>query len=334
MAFWIILVVLLVGWVAVNLPRRRPDGELVPGIHPYRKMLAFMMPGRNESVVYYDDYVKADRLLAYLERTEQAFHVDMIHCLVKAAAIGLHTNPRMNQFVAGKRLYARNHVAITFSMKRRKGDKEAKLAAVKLRIGAEESFEQLSKRINERMGLERSEAKTYTDKELGFMTRLPRPILSLCLRVARWADYHNLLPASFIENDGFFTSMFIANLGSVGMAAAFHHLYEYGTCPLFLMVGQIEERPMVVGGVVVPVKTLHLRWSYDERIDDGLTSKYGMQAVKDALEDPERYFGTYEPATAPAPEPAPPATPAPSAAPSSSGSGVLQPPGGGSSSIP
>jgi len=113
--------------------------------------------------------------------------------------------------------------------------------------------------------------------------------------VVHWADYHNLLPWSYIRNDAFYTSMFIANLGSLGMNAAYHHLYEYGTCPLFLMVGQIEDRPAAVDGELALVKTLHLRWSYDERIDDGLTSKYGMATVKAALENPDEYFG--DPAT-------------------------------------
>ena len=120
---------------------------------------------------------------------------------------------------------------------------------------------------------------------------MQRPLLEGAMSVVRWADYNNLLPKSFIENDGFFTSMVIANLGSIGMAPAFHHLYEYGTCPLFMMVGRIEDRPVVVDGKVVAQKTLPIRWSYDERIDDGLTSKYGMASARDALENPIEAFG-------------------------------------------
>jgi hypothetical protein len=305
MALFVILLLLFVAWVVVNLPRRRSDGELVTRLHPYRKMLAFMMDGRDDSVVFYDDYIKADALLEFIERRQPQHGIDMIHCLVGAATIALRENPKMNQFIAGKRLYARNHKAITFSMKRKKLDKEARLSAVKLTIPDDESIESLFRRINEKVAVERSDAETYTDREIDFMSRLPRPILSLCIRAARWADYHNLLPKGFIENDGFFTSMFIANLGSLGMAAAYHHLYNYGTCPLFLMVGKVEERPVVVDGKVVAQKTLHLRYSYDERIDDGLTSKYGMASMKAALENPEEHFKLPQPPAQPAPPPAP-----------------------------
>ena len=290
LVFLIVLGSLFVIWLLLNLPRKRPDGDLVTKIHPYRRMIPYMWEGGDASVVYYDDFVKADALLDFVQRTRKKHHMDITHCLVAAVAKGLHENPKMNQFIAGNRLYARNHTAITFSMKRQKMDKEAKLSAVKLFFESGESFEELCERINGNIKVERSEKKTYTDKELGILTKLPRPLLKFGIRLIKWIDYYSLLPWSFIKNDAFYTSMFIANLGSLGMSAAYHHLYDYGTCPLFLMVGKIEDRPVVEDGKVVPRKILHLRWSYDERIDDGLTSKYGMQTVREALEDPDKHL--------------------------------------------
>lgn len=278
----------------LDWPLKRPDGELVGRIHPYRRMLQFLMPGRNESVVYYDDFVKADTILDYVKRAREKWgmDVDITHCLVTAVGLGFHNSPKMNQFVVGKRLYRRNHVAVTFSMKRQRMNREAKLAAVKLRFDdSAESFESICRRINGSINVERSGTKTKSDKELGMLSRLPRPLLTAGVWGIRWLDNNNLLPMSYIEHDAFYTSVVIANLGSLGMRAAYHHLYEYGTCSLFLMVGKIEDRAVVVNGKVVPEKTLHLRWSYDERIDDGLTSAQGMQTVRERLEDPEKFFG-------------------------------------------
>jgi len=289
-----------------ELPLRRPDADLVRNVHPYRRMLWYLMPGRNESIVYYDDYVKADAILDYMHRAREAWgtDVDITHALVAAAGIGFYHQPKMNQFVVGKRLYKRNHNAITFSMKRKKKDKEAKLSAVKMRFDdPNEAFQQTCRRINAEINRERSGEKTYSDKELALMYRLPRPLLEAAMLAMRWADNNNLLPAAFIENDPFYASMVIANLGSLGMRAAFHHLYEYGTCSLFLMVGKIEDRPVCKDGKVVPEKTLHLRWAYDERIDDGLTSAYGMAEVRNRLENPEEFFGKVEAAPAANEEP-------------------------------
>ena len=60
---------------------------------------------------------------------------------------------------------------------------------------------------------------------------------------------------------------------------------------MFMMTGKIEDRPAVVDGQVVVRKTLHIRWSYDERIDDGLNARFGINAVHRALENPFEYFG-------------------------------------------
>ncbi len=279
-----------------ELPFKRADGDLVQRIHPYRRMLSFMMPGRNEAICFYDDYVEADALLDYIQRARKTFDTDVniTHCLVAAAYIALREVPQMNHFVVGKRLYMRKHQDVTFTMKRKKLDQKAKLGAGKLRYQEGESFESLCRRINKKIGNERSGKKTYTDKELNVMTALPRPLLSGAMAAVRILDANNLLPGSFIDNDSFYTNMVIANLGSLGMGAAFHHLYEYGTCPLFLMVGKVEDRPVVVDGKVVPQKTMHLRWSYDERIDDGLTSFTGMQSFRRTLENPDTWLGKIE----------------------------------------
>ena len=290
-AILITLGVLVVGYILLNAKVSRPDGTLVSKLHPYRRMLSFVMPTSNGSTVYFDDYIKADALLEYIERTREKFPIDITHLLVNAAVAGLRENPKMNTFISGQRLYSRNHVAVTFSMKRKKLNKEAKVTAVKLIVKDEEDFEDICKRMNKMINVERTEKVTDVDKELNFFFRFPRPLMKFCMWFVWWADYNNILPAFFTRDDGFSTSMFIANLGSLGMRAGYHHLYEFGNCPLFLMVGKIEERAWVVDGEVVPRKILHLRYTYDERIDDGLTSSYGMATVKRCLENPEEAFG-------------------------------------------
>jgi len=286
MAYLIVLAVLFALWVAINRKTSRKDGTLLE-VHPFRRI----MQGRNESVVYFDTYCNAEQLLEYIPKAREHFHVDVTHCLVGAGIIGLQENPKMNRFVVGRRLYQRIGQEVTFSMKRKKLDREAKLSTVKTRAIEGESFRELCERIHARVNVERSDKKTYQDKEFDLFLLLPRFLLNQAVKLMRWLDYHNLLPYALIKDDALYTSMFIANLGSVKMGAAIHHLYEWGNCPIFLMAGQIEDRPVVEDGEVVVRKTLHLRWSYDERIDDGLNARFGIDAVKRALENPFEELG-------------------------------------------
>ena len=281
-------------WLVANAKSSRPDGDVVKRLHPYRKMLGYIMPSRNGAVVYYDEYVNVESLLEYLEKARDKFNANMTHCLVAACAIALSENPKMNQFVSGRRLYTRRGRYLTFSMKRQKLNKEAKLSAVKMQMDEGETFRDLCERINGQIKVERSGKKTYADKELGLFALIPRAILEAAVRMFFKLDYYNLLPKSFIENDGMFTSIFIANLGSLNMRAGFHHLFEWGNCPLFMMVGRVEDKPVVVDGEIKVQKQLHIRWTFDERIDDGLTASYGMAAVNRVLENPYEWLGCLE----------------------------------------
>ncbi|HMV68275.1 MAG TPA: 2-oxo acid dehydrogenase subunit E2 [Myxococcota bacterium] len=277
-----------------QLKTGRSDGDLV-NIHPYRRMMFYIMPGRNESVVYFDRAVRAERLEAYIEQAREAFGANMTHVLTAAVGIGLGENPKMNQFVVGRRLYARRGRWVTFSMKRQKLNKQAKLSAVKMEMQDGETFRELVTRINGQVQHERSGERTDSDKEFDILNLLPRPGLNLAANLLRALDYYNLMPAFFIKGDGMYTSAFIANLGSVGMGAGYHHLYEYGTCPLFIMVGQVEERPVVEDGKVVVGRVLPIRFSYDERIADGLTARFGIESVARVLEDPFHWLGCLAP---------------------------------------
>jgi len=282
--------IVLVVWVLAEMKTSRPDGDVMR-VHPYRRLLAYIGPRRNESVVYFDSLVDVERLLAYLEKAEAKFGGHITHAVVAAGAVGLAENPPMNRFEKGGRLYQRRDRWLTFSMKRKKLDRKAKLSAVKLKMIDGETFEQLCGRINSNVKVERSGQQTAADKEFALFDALPRPVLKLAVRAAYVLDYFNLLPAFFIEGDAMFTSLFIANLGSLHMGAGYHHLYEWGTCPLFLMVGQVEERAMVVDGKVQARKILPLRYTYDERIDDGLNARFGIESVKRVLENPETELG-------------------------------------------
>lgn len=273
-----------------QLKTRRSDGDFIQ-VHPYRRMMFYIMPGRNESVVYFDRVIRAEKLEAYLTQARETFGANMTHALVAAVGIGLGENPKMNQFVVGRRLYARKGRWVTFSMKRQKLNKQAKLSAVKLDMRDGESFRELVERINGQVKVERSGERTDSDKEFDLLNLLPRTGLNLAAGFLRTLDYYNILPAFFIKGDGMYTSAFIANLGSVGMGAGYHHLYEYGTCPLFIMAGQIEERPVVEDGKVVVGRVLPIRFSYDERIADGLTARFGIESVVRVLEDPYHWLG-------------------------------------------
>jgi hypothetical protein len=294
MAEFIVVLILLALWFAAEMKTSRPDGTWLKDTPKFRQMMFHLMPTANVSYVLFDSYVEVDDLLEYLEKAREKFDVDLTHCAVAAYAIGFMEVPKMNRFVAGRRLYQRNGVHITFSMKRKQLDRKSDVVLQKLQCFEHETFREFTERVNESINYQRSGEETYTDKELDLFTSMPRPLLAITMKAAKLLNYYNLLPESFIENDDMFTSGVLANLGSLKMGAGYHHLYEWGTCPLFMMLGQVEEQPVVRDGEITTRKILPIRYNYDERIDDGLNARFGIESVKRALENPYKYFGCLE----------------------------------------
>ena len=58
-------------WMLLELKTSRSDGTLVKGLHPYRRIMQYIMTTRNESLVYFDVQANAAALLAYLKNNKE-----------------------------------------------------------------------------------------------------------------------------------------------------------------------------------------------------------------------------------------------------------------------
>jgi hypothetical protein len=277
-------------WLLAGLKRSRPDGEPVP-THPYRRMMFAIMPGRNESAFYYEASVDVEALERYAARARTCCEADITHIFAAAMGETLRRVPRMNRFVAGQRLYERRGRWVSFAMKRKARDRGAALATVKIECREGESFADFTRRVNAAIEENRSGRPTAADREFALFDLLPRPGLVLGAWLLRALDGHNLLPGFFIEGDPLYTSAFIANLGSLDMDSGYHHLFEYGTCSIFVVAGRIREELVVEGGRAAVRRRLPLRISYDERIDDGINARDGAVELVRILSDPDAHLG-------------------------------------------
>ena len=103
----------------------------------------------------------------------------------------------------------------------------------------------------------------------------------------RVLDGWNLLPKALLVDDPLYASAFVANLGSVGLDAAFHHLYEYGTIPIFATMGRIHRAPVVYeNGSVGSREIFRMRYTYDERVEDGFYAARALERLAGCLADP------------------------------------------------
>ena len=250
------------------MPRRRAD------VPPYRRMMPYLMRGKNEAAVYFEQHLDVARARPWLD----AQGATVFHLILRALADVLHERPHLNRYVAGRRIYERDEVCLAFAAKKAMSD-DAPLATVKRVFPAGESFAAMLADLRGQIREARSDRPSRVDQEVSILLRLPGPLLGALIAVLHRLDAWGLAPRSLTDPDPMYASAFVANLGSIGIDAAYHHLYEHGNCPLFVTIGR------VVG------TTVTLRYTYDERIEDGLYCARALELLRARVEDPERYYG-------------------------------------------
>jgi hypothetical protein len=86
---------------------------------------------------------------------------------------------------------------------------------------------------------------TEADATNAFLVKLPRWLLKPVFRFLKGLDYWNLMPRSMIESLPFYSSIFMTNVGSLGIDAPLHHNFELGTCGIFIALGTMRKVPVL-----------------------------------------------------------------------------------------
>ena len=282
---------------------RRPDGDLVRDLPPTKRIMPYIMRGRNESAVYFDQQVALRRADAYIRafnETHPETPIGIQHLVMWTVAQVMDRYPTMNRFVAGGRLYQRRDIWFSYAAKRSlKG--ESPMVVIKRRFDPAQSFEgmvtDMARQLSEgRYGT----GASASDREIGLIMLLPGVGRRLVMAIGRALDAFGLFPRSFIESDPLYASAFFANLASIGMDACYHHLYEYGTISIFAVIGRATTDPGSPTSGPDRRRSMTLRWTFDERTEEGLIAGAALKRAKQMLEDPIA-AGLPEPTPAPVP---------------------------------
>ncbi|MBI5486401.1 MAG: hypothetical protein HY905_03625 [Deltaproteobacteria bacterium] len=264
-------------------------------VPPVRRIMPYLMPTRNESVVYHENVLDLTRTTPWLKAFNEARpdgpKATLFHLFLWGCARALHERPGLNRFVSNGRIYERKGVFLSFAAKKGFRD-DAPLVTIKKEFPKGEKFEECVQRLTVGIREGRGDKPRPVDKEVKLVTRMPGWMLHAALALMRFLDRHNLMPHFMLKNDPMYASVFAANLGSVGIDDTFHHLYEYGTVSVFGVLGVAGPRIFVgADGQPVVREGVQVRWTFDERINDGLYCAASLRLVRDAVEDPEKVSG-------------------------------------------
>ena len=255
------------------------------------QFMAYLMPNRadNEAHIKLDvDCRPLDAFLAKKNAGRTQDKYTYFHIFLAAAVKCFVLRPRMNRFISGNRLYMRDHISVSFVVKKKFEDKAEEGLAYK-RYGENDTVDTLHESIMEEIHQCRRE--DVLDNSTDLMTkllRLPRWLLHIIVNILFALDRKGKVPYELIKADPNYSSIFMTNLGSIGMDSGYHHLNNWGTNSFFVMIGKKHLAPeWHEDGTCTVRPVISLGFTLDERIGDGYYYAGTMRLLTKILENPE-----------------------------------------------
>ena len=272
----------------------RPDAYYIQKTDTMHRFFPYILPDRTDNEAVMSQVIDLTNIKAYLEKKNAdspEFKYTFFHVICAGIAKTIALRPRMNRFYSGKRFYERKNIILSFTAKKRLVDNsEESLALIKIDKDSDTSpIDQVYSKIKKFVYTMRVENKQDGATDImDILVKLPRPIIKLVVWVLNFLEAHGKYPKSLMKEDPYYSSVFISNLGSIKMNASYHHLTNWGTNSLFVIIGEKRAMPFYNADGTFDVREgLELGITVDERIADGVYFANTIKTLKKILENPE-----------------------------------------------
>ena len=277
---------------------KQPYARPVKNLDSMHIIVPLLYPARCDNEAYISERIDLTNINAYLEKKNEAlaqaapeggepFKYTIFHLIVTAVLKTIRLRPKMNWFVRNKRLYERNEITASFVIKKLFSDTGEEALAV-LRGEDEDTIDTIHEKIRRQVESGRSEQKDGSTQAMDIVSKLPFFLVRFVAWSVRRLDIHGLVPKALISSDPYYTSVVLSNLGSIKLRSGYHHLTNWGTNSLFIIIGEKKLRPVFADDGSYEMKdTLDLGITVDERLADGYYYAKTIRLVRKLLENPE-----------------------------------------------
>ncbi len=233
---------------------------------------AVFMPSRNGASNQFSTTIDITETEKYIreKRKDGMPGLGIMHVLLTAYVQTVASYPGINRFIRGHKIYARNAIEMCLTIKKDMS-LDAQETVIKIPAKPDSTIEDVYSTIAQMVEENKKEGDgNGMDFVARILTWMPRFLLCGVMWILRFLDYLGLLPRFLTNLSPFHSSMFITNVGSLGIPPVFHHLYDFGNIPLFMSMGMKETKYVTQSdGSVEKRKFVDITIVCDERICDG-----------------------------------------------------------------
>ncbi len=267
----------------------RVDGRRIRSLNGFYNFIPFIMPQRNDALNYYEqsfEITEADRWFRR-QRVNGYKGIGMLHLLIASYVRACAYLPGLNRFVIGRRVYSHDQIEVVMAVKRGLSV-DATETTIKVAFEPTDTIFDVYRKMNDAIEeVKNSDEENGTEEFANKFAKLPRFLIRAAIGLIRVCDYFGLIPKSILDVSPFHGSMIITDLGSLGIGPIYHHIYNFGTLPVFVAFGAKRHvYELDRHGQVVDRKYIDTKFVLDERTVDGHYYATAFKLINRCITDP------------------------------------------------
>lgn len=265
----------------------RRDGKKVRKIDGVHSIMCHLKPYRCDSDVYINETIDVTELVKYMNKKKKEGKYTYFHAFSTAIAKVVYNRPLLNRFVANKTYYDRDEVTLSFVAKVDFTD-QAEEYLSKIIVDPNDNIDDINKKIVKKVSNVRSNKKNDTDDVVNIVGKLPKFLRTIIVNTLMFLDKHGWLPKSLIDDNIYYSTVILSNLGSIDCGSIYHNLTNFGTNSILLTIGKIKKARVVMENGKVEIRDVcDFGVNIDERIADGVYFAKSINLFKYILQHPE-----------------------------------------------
>ena len=266
----------------------RSDGRKIKTLPAFFKVIPSVMLERNDSQVLYKQDIPIKYLDEYIDnKAKDGIKIAYMHIIYAAIVRVIAERPRLNRFVMNGTTYARNKIYVSLAIKKNLTDDGVE-TTTKIEYQGTETIFDIKQKLDAIIEQNKEvEANNETDKLAKTLGLIPTGLIRVAVKFLKFLDRHGLLPKAIIKASPLHTSVFLTNVGSLGIDTIYHHLYNFGTTSMFFSMGKKKKSFIYEDEEIKEEKCITLAFVGDERICDGFYYANSFKSLFRYLKKPE-----------------------------------------------
>lgn len=270
----------------------RSDGRRIRTLSPMSVVVPYIMVNRNGSCNFLRDELEISDLEQYVreKRREGLTNFGLTHVFITAYCRLVAKYPALNRFLAGQRVYSRGEDIQYCMAVKKEMSTDAPDTCIKLHLNPNDTVYDVYRKFNEAVEqVKNSPLDSSFDQTARLFTMLPGLLFKFTVWFLKTLDYFGLIPKFLLEVSPFHGSVFFTSMGSLGIPAIVHHLYDFGNLPVFIAFGcKFRRNELASDGTIRKNKYVDMTFNLDERICDGFYYATALKYLRRVLADPHR----------------------------------------------